>query len=137
MKITKLTSKFGWEGDGGVGDKLIEQILAGAKTATACPKLFYTPKDLEELYLSVGQLITVTDKDDRPHCVIRQLAVFETSFGKPDPRLVFGEACASAEEFRQAHEHVWDDLFAKAASSLRDDTVLIAELFELAPGVTP
>jgi uncharacterized protein YhfF len=132
MEKIGSTSQFGWENDGGAGERLIQQILSGAKTATACPKIFYETKDLDELRAGVGRLLTVVDKHDRPRCVIRQLAVFETTYGAPDPRLVAGEVCADAAEFRRGHEHVWDDLFAKEGSSLRDDTVLVVELFELA-----
>ena len=125
------TSKFGWEADGGAGKRLIQQILRGVKTATACPKILYTAEEVEELYSNVGKLITVVDKNDRPRCTIRQLAVFETTYGSPDPRLIIGEVCVDADEFRQGHEHVWDDLFEKAGSSLKDETVLLVELFEL------
>ena len=34
-----LTTQFGWVGDNGIGERLIQQILAGTKTATACPKV--------------------------------------------------------------------------------------------------
>ena len=132
MEIIGTTSQFGWEGDGGAGERLIGQILRGEKTATACPKIFYGPEDVAALYDSGGRLLTVGDKDGRPRCAIRQLAVFETTYGDPDPRLVRGEACADAAEFKRGHARVWDDLFVKAGSSLCDDTVLIAELFELA-----
>ena len=131
MEIIGSTSQFGWENDGGAGERLIQQILRGEKTATACPKIFYKPQEVAELYSSVGRILTVVDKLDRPRCSIRQLAVFETLFGRPDPRLVAGEVCADAAEFRRGHAHVWDDLFEKAGASLGDDTVLIAELFEL------
>jgi uncharacterized protein YhfF len=80
--------------------------------------------------------LTVVDKRDRPRCTIRQLAVFETTYGIPDPRLVAGEVCADAGEFQRGHAHVWDDLFEKAGASLSGETVLIAELFELVPDET-
>ena len=131
MTESKFVSRFGWNDDGGLGERLIQQILRGAKTATAAPKIFYSPEELKELYASVGQLVTVMDKDDRSRCTIKQIDVFETTYGRPDPRLVAGEGCADAGQFQRAHEHVWDDLFQKARSSLQDDTILIAEVFEL------
>ena len=131
MEISGSTSQFGWEGDDGAGERLILQILRGEKTATACPKIFLGLKDVDALYASVGGLLTVVDKHGRPRCTIRQLAVFETTYGKPDPRLVAGEVCADAAEFRRGHAHVWDDMFEKAGSALRDETVLLVELFEL------
>ncbi len=78
------------------------------------------------------RLLTVIDKEGRPRGTIRQLEVFETVYGDPDPRLVRGEVCADAAEFKRGHARVWDDLFEKAGAALRDDTVLVAELFELA-----
>lgn len=131
------TSQFGWEGDEGAGERLIQQILRGEKTATASPREFYSPEDLRALFASAGRLLTVVDKHDRPRCVIRQLEVFETTYGRPDPRLVAGEVCADAAEFRRGHAHVWDDLFEKAGSALRDETLLIAELFELVEKTPP
>jgi uncharacterized protein YhfF len=134
-EIIGSTSQFGWEGDGGAGERLIGQILRGEKTATACPKIFYKPEDLEALRASVDRLLTVIDKSGQPRGTIRQLAVFETTYGDPDPRLVRGEACADAEEFQRGHAHVWDDLFKEAGAVLLDETVLIVELFELAASV--
>ena len=131
MEIIGSTSQFGWEGDDGAGERLIQQILRGEKTATACPKIFYEPKDRDALDTSVGRILTVVDKHDRPRCAIRQLAVFETTYGSPDPRLVAGEVCADAAEFQRGHARVWDDLFERAGTFLCAETVLLVELFEL------
>lgn len=35
MKIYELKSTFGWEGDEGLGEQLIQQILAGEKRPPA------------------------------------------------------------------------------------------------------
>lgn len=129
MKRPRFVSKFGWEGDGGLGDKLIQQIQHGIKTATACPKLLYTPQELKELHASVGKIVTVVDKRDQPRCQIKQLEVFETTFGDPDLRLVKGEGCSEPSQWRRKHRHVWDDLFDKAGAQLDNDTVLVVELF--------
>ena len=37
--------RFGWYGDGGLGEKMIQAIMAGRKTATACPA--YDPEDAD------------------------------------------------------------------------------------------
>lgn len=42
FQIHTHRSEFGWEGDAGIGERLIEQIIAGTKTATASPKALYT-----------------------------------------------------------------------------------------------
>lgn len=75
--------------------------------------------------------MTVVDKHGRPRCNILQVAVFETTFGAPDPRLVQGEGYATAEEFKRVHRHVWDDLLDEIGVQLGDETVLIVELFRL------
>lgn len=49
--------RFGWFGDGGLGEKLIQAILDGRKTATTCPA--YDPEDAE---LKVGDVLQLTDK---------------------------------------------------------------------------
>lgn len=49
--------KFGWYGDGGLGERLIQSILAGRKTATCSP--IYDPEDAE---LKAGDRLELTDK---------------------------------------------------------------------------
>lgn len=73
MKIYKLKSTFGWEGDDGLGEQLIQQILAGEKTATCAPKSLYSKDELRDVYQTAGQLVTVYDKHDNPRCSNRCL----------------------------------------------------------------
>lgn len=49
--------KFGWFGDGGHGERVIEQILAGKKRATAC--LAYEAEDADVV---VGDKLELIDK---------------------------------------------------------------------------
>jgi uncharacterized protein YhfF len=49
--------RFGWYGDGGMGEKMISSVLAGHKTATACPA--YDPEDAE---LKAGEDLELVDK---------------------------------------------------------------------------
>jgi uncharacterized protein YhfF len=49
--------RFGWYGDGGLGEKMIQAIMAGRKTATACPA--YDPEDSD---LKVGDELQLVDK---------------------------------------------------------------------------
>lgn len=130
LSVPSGESRFGWPGDRGLGEKLIREILRGAKTATACPKSFYSASELRRIKRSVGRLLWLVDKRGRRRGIIRQLAVFQTTFGRPDRRLVAGEGYPNAAAFRRAHRHVWDDLFAKSRTSLGPGTVLLAELFK-------
>ena len=131
MRVHAETSQFGWPEDGGLGLRLIAQIKAGKKTATCCPVGVCTPEEIARTRAQVGQLVTVVDRFDMPHCNIRMLDVFETTWGAPDPRLVRGEVHATADEFRAAHAHVWDDILAAHGLTLTDDLPLLVELFEL------
>lgn len=131
-EIQADTCQFGWEGDEGLGETLIAQIIEGTKTATCAPKAAYTDDELAAVYASVGRITTVVDKAGTPRCTIRTLEVFETTFGDPDPRLVQGEGNgANVQAFQHDDIQAWNGL-ATEGPPLRDDTVLIAEIFELA-----
>ncbi|MCY9375760.1 ASCH domain-containing protein [Bacillus sp. T17B1] len=132
MKIYKLKSTFGWEGDDGLGEQLIQQILAGEKTATCAPKSLYSKDELMAVYQTSGQLVTVYDKHGNPRCNIKVTDVFETTFGAPDIRLVKGEGNADRiEEFQKDHRMAWAELIKNGEVELNEGTVLITELFEL------
>ncbi|MCY8315514.1 ASCH domain-containing protein [Bacillus vallismortis] len=132
MKIYELKSTFGWEGDDGLGEQLIQQILAGEKTATCAPKSLYSKDELSEVYQTAGQLVTVYDKDGNPRCNIKVTDVFETTFGAPDMRLVKGEGNEERiEEFQKDHLMAWAELIQNGELELNEDTVLITELFKL------
>ena len=49
--------KFGWFGDGNLGERLISNILSGKKTASSCPA--FDPEDAE---LKEGDFLQLTDK---------------------------------------------------------------------------
>lgn len=131
MKIYSDKSQYGWEGDEGLGELLISEILSGKKTATCAPKVSYSPKELESLYKSVGKHRTVVDRFGKPRCNIIQIEVFETKFGEPDPRLVQGEGdVQDIEKFKRDHIRAWNEL-VKEGLLLNDDTVLVVGLFKL------
>lgn len=91
MIVHERKTQFGWADDNGLGDVLIRQIIAGLKTATCSPKEDYTAEEVRVLYASSGQRSTVVDKAGVPLCNVRIRAVYDTPFGRPDPRLVRGE----------------------------------------------
>src|ERR1041385_6535253 len=74
--------KFGWYGDGGLGDRLIEAIIAGRKTATVCPA--YDPEDAD---LKAGDRLELTDKHGkvRAHLFVNGIEV--RTFGSFDEKL--------------------------------------------------
>lgn len=131
MIVHDRTSQFGWPGDNGVGAQLIGEIIAGIKTATCAPKEQYGEGELADLHAGIGQLATVIDKDGNPHCTIRLRAVYETTFGQPNPRLVRGEGDGEdVDRFKRDHRAAWGDEVAPGLP-LTDDTVLIVEEFDL------
>lgn len=78
--------KVGWFGDQGLGEKIIQLILSGKKTATTRP--VYDPWDPDA---HVGQRLDLIDKHGYPHGVI-ELTRIETR-----PWSQFDEAVAAAE----------------------------------------
>lgn len=131
MVIHEIKYHYGWDGDNGIGERLIQQVIGGIKTATCAPKISYTPEELEWTYSLVGKVCTVTDKVGNPCCNVRHLEVFETKFGNPDPRLVKGEGDGDdVQKFKMDHLRAWNGLAAEGVP-LTDDTILIVELFEL------
>ncbi|GIN88731.1 hypothetical protein J6TS2_51170 [Heyndrickxia sporothermodurans] len=128
IKVHKYKMIFGWEGDNGIGEMLIQQILKGEKTATCAPKKEYSEEELQKTYEPVGEIVTVYDKHDKPRCNVRLKEVFETTFGNPDLRLVRGEGNGDdIRKFQEDHRFAWKEM----AFDLNNETILIVELFEL------
>jgi uncharacterized protein YhfF len=104
IKVHNYKTSFGWENDNGIGEMLIQQILKGEKTATCAPKEEYSDEELIETYKTVGEIVTVYDKNDIPRCNIKIKEVYETTFGNPDLKLVRGEvAGGSISKFQDDH----------------------------------
>lgn len=78
--------RFGWYGDGGLGERMIQTILAGRKTATSCPA--YDPEDAE---LKAGDELQLVDKHGTARASLVVTLVEIRPFGS------FDEALASAE----------------------------------------
>jgi uncharacterized protein YhfF len=122
--------EFGWEDDGGLGELLIAETLAGTKTATCGFKVAYTDTELAQIRANVGKVIRVVDHEGVERARIRILDVFETTFGDPDPRLIAGEGAESVQAFQRDHAAAWEATVP--GETLTGDAVLVVELFELA-----
>ncbi|MBA2618927.1 MAG: ASCH domain-containing protein [Rubrobacter sp.] len=130
--MTDYRLEFGWEGDGGLGERLIREVIEGEKTATCAPRSDYTEEELAEVVSSLGQVVDVVDENDNPRCRVRMLAVYETTFGLPAPGVVRGEGFGDdAEAFRQDHRAAWAEEMEEEGNPLSDGTVLVVEEFEL------
>ena len=84
--------RFGWYGDGGLGEKMIQAILSGRKTATACPA--YDPEDSE---LKAGDELQLLDKhgSQRARLVVTQVEI--RAFASFDEALAEKEGVTLAE----------------------------------------
>ena len=136
IEIHDLKDSYGWDGDDGLGERLISQIIDGKKTATCSPKFSLSEDELAECHANVGKLVTITNKDGVPRCNIRVVECFETTFGDPDPRLLAGEG-STPDEFRENHRRAWGDWLAGIGRELTDDMILVAERFELVDVAAP
>mgnify|MGYP001590695385 CR=1 FL=1 len=126
IKIYKNKTVFGWKNDKNLGEKLIKQIISRKKWATCAAREFYTKKELKQTYKNKGKIITVFDKNHKPRCNIRIIDVFETTFGKPNKRLLKGEGNKTIREFQNDYKKVW-----KGYINLESSTVLVVEVFKL------
>lgn len=84
--------RFGWYGDGGLGERMIQTILAGRKTATACPA--YDPEDAD---LKVGDELQLVDKHGTVRGRLVVTAVELRAFGSFDDALAEKEGVTLAE----------------------------------------
>jgi len=132
--MTDYRLEFGWPDDDGLGESLIQQILAGEKTATCCPRSDYDEDGIGAVLSSVGTSVDVVDGYGEVRCRVRMLAVYETTFGLPAPGLIKGEGNGSdVEAFRRDHLDAWAEDMAAEGYPLNDDTILVVEEFELEP----
>ncbi len=130
--MTDYRLEFGWDGDGGLGERLIREVIDGEKTATCAPRSDYTEEELAEVVASKGQVVDVVDENDEPRCHVRMLAVYETTFGLPAPGVVRGEGFGDdAEAFRRDHREAWAEEMEEEGNPLSDETILVVEEFEL------
>jgi uncharacterized protein YhfF len=133
MQIHQRKMRFGGQNDPGLGEKLIRQILDGAKTATCDLKCLCTVQELADLEAQPGWLETVVDGQGRPRCNVRITAVYETPFGNPDPRLVRGEGDGEdSEKFKREHERWFSGVLERRGlPPLSNDSTLVVWEFEL------
>ncbi len=125
--------KFGGENDNGLGERLIRQILDGDKTATCDLKCLCSELEVADLEAPSGWLETVIDGEGNARCNVRVTAVYETTFGSPDPHLVRGEGGGEdVGKFKREHEKWFSPLLVKKGlPPLTDDSALIVWEFEV------
>ena len=108
-------------------DSLVREIIRGEKTATVCKADEYDLSfgEYDDGGYLVGELVEVYDLKKRLRCIIKITGVYNVRFGGIPEKLWQGEACTSAEHFREAHRYCWPH------HNLTDDFEMIANHFEL------
>lgn len=84
MVQTAKPFKFGWYGDGGLGERLIQLILEGRKTATVCPE--YDPVDAE---LRAGDALDLQDKHGKSRGTLIVVSVDNRRLDQVDEALAY------------------------------------------------
>jgi uncharacterized protein YhfF len=84
--------RFGWYGDGGLGERMIQTILAGRKSATSCPA--YDPEDAD---LKAGDDLQLVDKHGTVRATLLVTLVEVRPFGSFDDALAAEEGVTLAE----------------------------------------
>lgn len=123
MPIRNGRLRFGYAGDGGLGERLIAQVVAGEKTATALPRNEFPWDMLRDTRSAVGQVITVIDDTDRPRARIRIVDVYDTPLASPSPRLLRGEGYNDAGAFIRDHVAPRDDRLGPIGMDAPPDVV--------------
>jgi uncharacterized protein YhfF/GNAT superfamily N-acetyltransferase len=135
--MTARAMSFGYDGDGGLGDRLVEAVLRGAKTATSSLAVAYLSG---EPLPRAGERLPLVDSDRRHRGTVEitRVRIIALSDVGDDVAHDEGESFADAREWREAHEKFWQrtvDLIRADASDpewqLRDNEPVVVEWFRL------
>lgn len=103
------TLSFGYDGDGGLGDRLLGAVVRGEKTATSSLAVGYLSG---EQLPRVGQRLTLVDHAGRPYGVVEttRVTIAPLSAIGDDVAHAEGEGFADAEEWRRDHIAFWHEV---------------------------
>ena len=133
------TLSFGYPGDGGLGDRLLEAVLAGRKRATSSLAVEYRSG---EPLPRVGERLTLVDHDGKEFGTIETTAVRVIPLDEvgDDVAEAEGEGYRDASDWRRGHERFWEaalDLIRADAGDpdwvLRDAEPVVVHWFRLLP----
>lgn len=137
------TMSFGYDGDGGLGDRLIAAVLRGEKTATSSLAIGYLSGDPMP---KVGQRLSLVDHHGRSHGVVEttRATIIPLHLVGDDVAHDEGEGFADAAQWRRDHIAFWDDiahLIREESGNpdwvLRDTEPVVVEWFRLIENGTP
>ena len=92
-------------------DRLLNQVLDGRKTATACPSFESNIPvgDYDDGGYVVGDFVDVYDLRENLKCQIEITEVYETTLNSISEKLWKEECNSSAEEFKKDHIYCWSE----------------------------
>lgn len=111
-------------------DRLISEVILGAKTVTCTPKVWYYDDPIEEPTV-IGDLVAVFDRRGNQRCTIEITENYEIPYGLVDDRIAKGENCLSIEEFYNDHNFCWEEPLRNEGLSLTNETIIVVEHFKL------
>lgn len=132
MELSEDLVQLGFADDDGLGELLVERLLAGSLRVLWEPLDLLDDDDADAMRGAVGSVLTVVDSDGEPACNVRVLEVFTTTWGDPDPRLVAGEGYG--EDVAAWRRFAGPALAAGLAEEdidLDDDTTLLVQQVEV------
>lgn len=138
------TLRFGFDGDGGLGDRLLAAVLRGEKTATSSLAVEYLSG---EPLPRTGERLTLIDHDGGVHGVVEttRVTIIPLSLVGDDVAQDEGEGFAGVADWRRAHVSFWTqttDLIRSDAADpgweLRETEPIVVQWFRLLePGEQP
>lgn len=110
------TMSFGYDGDGGLGDRLLAAVLRGDKTATSSLAVEYLSG---EPLPRVGERLELVDHGGRRYGTVEitRVRIIPLDQVGDDVAHDEGEGFADAAAWRRAHERFWNE----AAGMIRAD----------------
>lgn len=106
---------FGYDGDGGLGDRLLAAVLRGEKTATSSLAVDYLSGDPLP---RVGERLELVDHTGRRYGMVETTQVRIIPLGQVSDDVAHdeGEGFVDAADWRRAHEAFWSEV----AEMIRD-----------------
>lgn len=132
MDVHDELVQLGFEDDDGLGELLLQRLLAGTLTVLWEPVDLLDDEEVTTIDASRGTRLTVVDADGEPACNVEVVEVLRTTWGRPDPRLVEGEGYDDdVEAWRRFVEQSLADGLAAEGVALDHDTELLVQVVRL------
>lgn len=115
------TMSFGYDGDRGLGDRLLAAVLRGEKTATSSLAVEYLSG---EPLPQVGERLTLVDHAGRPHGVVEttRVRIIPLHLVGDDVAWDEGEGFVDAQQWRSEHLTFWAEVADLVRSDAGDPT---------------